>query len=60
MSAFRHRRNKDGSWDSICEKCFLTVALSAKAWDLKALEEAEAEHICNMPKMGDIEETGER
>jgi hypothetical protein len=25
-AAFAHRNNLDGTWDSICTKCFLTVA----------------------------------
>jgi hypothetical protein len=25
-AAFAHRHNLDGSWDSICTKCFLTIA----------------------------------
>jgi hypothetical protein len=40
---FPHRRNKDGSFDSICLKCFATVASH------KTEEELEAEdknHVC--------------
>jgi hypothetical protein len=25
-AAFAHRHNLDGTWDSICTKCFLTIA----------------------------------
>lgn len=25
-AAFAHRHNSDGTWDSICTKCFLTIA----------------------------------
>ena len=41
--AFKHRKNLDGSWDSICMKCFLTVTTTAKEHDL---HEAEHSHDC--------------
>ena len=40
---FRHRHNPDGSWDSICMKCYLTVATAAKVDDL---QEHEQSHDC--------------
>jgi len=43
---FRHRCNRDGSWDSICVTCFLTVLSTAKEGDLIA---AEQSHVCAGP-----------
>lgn len=40
---FPHRKNSDGTWDSICSECFRTVAI---ADDESELAEAEAQHIC--------------
>jgi hypothetical protein len=40
---FPHRHNEDGSWDSICPKCFLTVAREELETELEAEEKA---HIC--------------
>ena len=42
-STFRHRHNPDGSWDSICMKCYLTVATTATEDDL---EKSEQSHDC--------------
>ena len=41
--AFYHRRNHDGTWDSICMKCFLTVTNAPKEEDLESSEEC---HDC--------------
>ncbi len=43
---FRHRHNHDGSWDSICLKCFRTVWTSEKEDDLKWNEQS---HNCAVP-----------
>jgi hypothetical protein len=41
---YPHRRNKDGSYDSICLTCFAVVACSmAKA----ELAEKDNAHVCN-------------
>jgi len=40
---FPHRRNPDGSFDSICRKCFRTVATRRNEADLA---QAEREHVC--------------
>jgi hypothetical protein len=40
---FPHRRNGDGTYDSICPHCFVTVA---RQRDEASLKEAEASHIC--------------
>lgn len=44
---FIHRLNKDGSVDSICTRCFLTVASVVRAATEPELELAEAQHRCN-------------
>jgi hypothetical protein len=41
--AFKHRNNPDGSWDSICLKCYLTVETAMQEDDL---EETERRHDC--------------
>ena len=42
--SFAHRRNDDGTVDSICPSCFRTVAQSARELDL---HKAEDSHVCN-------------
>jgi hypothetical protein len=38
-----HRRNRDGSWDSICLTCFATVATTPTEL---GLAEADRIHVC--------------
>jgi len=40
---FPHRRNRDGSFDSICLKCFATVASHKTE---KELEAEDKGHVC--------------
>ena len=40
---YPHRQNEDGTFDSICRKCFLTVARSSAEIGLKR---DEAAHVC--------------
>jgi len=40
---FPHRRNPDGSFDSICPKCFRTVATRRNEADLA---QDERDHVC--------------
>lgn len=40
---FPHRINSDGTIDSICDQCFVTVATSTEEPDL---QQFEAAHIC--------------
>ena len=40
---FPHRRNRDGSFDSICMTCFRTVATKYKETELN---DAEKDHTC--------------
>ena len=44
---FVHRCNSDGSYDSICTICLMTVASVESEWQLAGLESA---HTCN-PEM---------
>jgi hypothetical protein len=43
QSSFAHRRNPDGTVDSICKHCFLTAAHAKEESDLQEAEEA---HVC--------------
>ena len=40
---FPHRRNQDGSFDSICLTCFVTVASHKTKEELKELDK---NHVC--------------
>jgi len=42
-SHYAHRRNYDGTLDSVCKSCFLTVARAYRETDLTHLE---LRHIC--------------
>ncbi len=42
-SLYPHRLNKDGSFDSICPTCFMTVAAAKSEIELV---EYDANHIC--------------
>jgi hypothetical protein len=49
---YPHRRNEDGSYDSICTACYATVASS---WPEEALAEFESAHTCDstlLPERG--------
>jgi hypothetical protein len=41
---FPHRHNEDGSYDSICTACFVTVGTD---FDEANLRRIEAAHLCN-------------
>jgi hypothetical protein len=41
---FAHRENRDGTFDSICRACFLTVATSRSEADLIGFERG---HFCD-------------
>jgi hypothetical protein len=43
---FIHRRSNDGSWDSICNQCFLTVVSAADLKKEVALDKMEQAHVC--------------
>jgi hypothetical protein len=42
--SFTHRQNKDGSFDSICMTCYVTIASRNYVWELGR---DELEHKCN-------------
>ena len=42
-SAFAHRHNRDGTWDSICPKCFFTLATEQRE---ERLVVHEQDHDC--------------
>ena len=44
MAVFAHRRNQDGSFDSICPRCFRTIA-NSQAED--NLAQTESRHTCD-------------
>jgi hypothetical protein len=48
---FPHKSNVDGSFDSICPKCFTILDSKEKEIDLRAAEEA---HICGGLKLGQV------
>jgi hypothetical protein len=56
--SFPHRQNKNGTFDSICPKCFLTVANAIQEVDLVRFEKC---HVCDhtgttVPKEDGIED----
>ncbi len=42
-SHYAHRRNHDGTLDSICKRCYLTVARAYREGDLAPME---TRHVC--------------
>ncbi len=40
---FAHRANRDGTFDSVCLKCFKTVAFDSRE---ATLSDKECEHVC--------------
>jgi hypothetical protein len=47
---YPHRRNRDGSFDSICLICLATVAAGKSELDLVELEKV---HVCNLAFLAD-------
>ncbi len=41
---FTHRENRDGTIDSVCRRCYVTVCTSS--WEAD-LESAEKDHACD-------------
>jgi len=56
-ATFPHRRNRDGSIDSICPKCFITIAKSRIEAELRW---AESEHGCQGMDLGRMLHMDER
>ena len=48
ITYFPHRHNRDGSYDSICLKCFATVSSGPTKWGRVELNKR---HICNSSDM---------
>jgi hypothetical protein len=46
---FPHRENPDGTFDSICPVCFLTVARRREEMQLR---EIELRHVCELEYQG--------
>ena len=53
---FPHRRDRDGLFDSICPRCFATVARSKPEGEMEALESS---HICHSSFLADRGQFGE-
>ncbi len=51
---YAHRINEDGSLDSICPRCFITIANSTWEADLERMETA---HICDPEWLSHFEST---
>ncbi len=47
-STFPHRHNRDGSYDSICVKCFATIATERIE---EMLAQSEQKHMCRSKPM---------
>jgi hypothetical protein len=50
---FFHRRNADGTLDSVCLECFQTVA---SATDTDDMEQFEYEHVCASEERAHLDE----
>ena len=50
---FPHRMNRDGTIDSICPRCYATIATSTREADL---ERIEAAHVCNPSRLSYFDE----
>jgi hypothetical protein len=51
--SYPHRVNADLSVDSICTRCYRTVASTRYVWDLS---HSEAAHVCDPERLKTIEE----
>jgi hypothetical protein len=49
---FPHRLNEDGTFDSICPKCFDTVATAESE---SGLEKGELSHICDPSRLAALQ-----
>ncbi len=53
LPLFVHRTNADGTVDSFCRKCLMTIASSR--WEAE-LERAESKHHCNPIQLQYVQE----
>jgi hypothetical protein len=51
---FPRRRNEDGSYDSICPACFVTVAAASNEEQLRSYELG---HICDPVRLAEVDES---
>ena len=56
VPTFIHRRHLDGSWDSICESCYLTVIAKGNVGTEVGLQVWEAMHVCDVSEHDDPEQ----
>ena len=49
---FSHRHNEDGTFDSVCRDCFMTIATANVECDLDA---SEKRHVCDAGILRHIE-----
>jgi hypothetical protein len=56
-NGFAHRANRDGTFDSICRQCFITIASSVREADLDA---PEKNHMCDPAQLWQFQEQPER
>jgi hypothetical protein len=54
---YPRRTNPDGTIDSICPRCYVTIGTSVEKADLKRLEDA---HVCDPARLSYFEEQGKR
>jgi len=54
---FVHRPNKDGTIDSICRDCYVTVATARRELELWR---AECDHVCDPALLEYYEESSDR
>jgi hypothetical protein len=50
-STYRHRHNENGTFDSICPHCYLTVACASNEQNLFILERI---HVCDPVRLYEI------
>jgi hypothetical protein len=50
-SNFPHRINRDGSYDSICSVCLITIACVR---DEEELQQHEHSHVCNPMRLSQL------
>ena len=54
---FAHRLNKNGTIDSICRDCYITVATARRELELWR---AECDHVCDSARLEYYEESSDR
>jgi hypothetical protein len=57
VNTFRHRQNRNGSYDSICGACYLTVASASRESELHQWEHV---HSCDSIQLFEVTEYSRR